>query len=180
MGSDDWIEVDYGAAWSAFDAKFAFEPRYHPVASKLRSEYSAAGRAAIIEPADSVTYSISGIHGDEARYESLTRELSASVLHCFRLLTTCDERVTVLDWQHPAYTWRCHGENSLESLDSWPVTMFPDGDYHIFLGPEIAWGVFGHPWEESMCFWGSALLELIKDAAPRALGEILRSGGRTR
>jgi hypothetical protein len=178
MGNHGWVEIDYRKAWAPFDARFAFQPWSAGDPTQVRRAYAKAGRAAILEPTDSVTYSISGIYGDEQRYQEWNRELADCVVHCFRSLLAPGAHVVALDWQHPSYSWRCHEQGGDENPDDWPVPVLPNGDYCIFFKPDLAWGLFGHPWEESICAWGTELVKMIKDAAPRALGEVIRVGGR--
>src|SRR5688572_4929183 len=110
MDSAGWTKIDYDEAWVPFDARFDFRPSYSDSPKQIRSTYAKVGRAAILEPSDSITYSISGIYGDEQRYQDFTRELTRAVLHGFRLLTKPDAPLIVLDWQHPAYSWNCHAQ----------------------------------------------------------------------
>ncbi len=39
--------------------------------------------------------------------------------------------------------------------------MFPDGDYHIVLTEDMTIGTFGHPWEQTLCVFGAALVDTL-------------------
>ena len=85
----------------------------------------------------------------------------------------------MLDWQHPCYLFEPHGEFSFNSEDDWPVPAIPNGDYHIFLSRGMDLGVFGHPWEQTMCVFGQSLLEAFTSDPPELFTKRVRVGGRT-
>nr|WP_230688728.1 DUF2716 domain-containing protein [Micromonospora sp. WMMC415] len=65
-------------------------------------------------------------------------------------------------WHTPHHP-RCR---ILEPLDppgrpGWPLSPYPDGDYHIYLSEDFRFGSFGHPWESSLCIFGAELLDAI-------------------
>jgi hypothetical protein len=43
----------------------------------------------------------------------------------------------------------------------WPVEIFPDGDYYVFLSEDMTVGTFGHPWEQTLCVFGDPLLSTL-------------------
>lgn len=67
------------------------------------------------------------------------------------------ERLAVLDWQHQSY-WldpKTAGETSM-------VPIIPNGDYYIFIEPQLRYGIFGHPWEWTISVFGVPLLSAWK------------------
>ncbi len=161
-----WIEIetDYDEAWDRFDAQFHFCPSTRPV--------SAPG---IDEPTPSETYSIAHIYGrNEDHSAELNDGLMAFALGMFQHLVPQGEWLYALDWQHPAYKFYPHVPFSLDESGEWPVPILPNGDYYIFLEKGFKWGVFGHPWEQTMCFWGEGVLKFLHANRPRLLTEVVR------
>jgi hypothetical protein len=67
------------------------------------------------------------------------------------------ERLMALDWQHPDHSFRPHVFAEAGEWN-WPIDVFPDGEYHVFLTEDMSEGTFGHPWEETLCVFGPHLL----------------------
>jgi len=70
-----------------------------------------------------------------------------------------------LDWQHTCYRFDPHIAEGFSSI-SW----YPDGDYYIFLSSDLS---FGHPWQQSLCVFGSSLLGVAEQSLRGKL-EVLR------
>jgi len=140
---------DYEQFWMPFDARYQFTPSYQP---PLR---------AIKEPLDSVTFSLAPIigTGSEARFAAGVAALNSEVLRAFVEVFPDDERLVVLDWQHPSYWFRRHRQAI--GNEAWAVSPFPDGDYYIFLTQNLSSGTFGHPWEETFCVFGQELVDVL-------------------
>ena len=158
-------EATYTRVWDRFEAAFAFRPSVEP-----------AEWPGVREPTPSVTYAIGHIYGEpEARATALEADLEAALLAAFRALSPAsgsDAFVYALDWQHPAY--RFHVHSSQAAAEEWRVPALPNGDYYIFLAPDFRWGVFGHPWEQTMCVFGAELLAALAHRAPRLFGQPVR------
>jgi len=43
----------------------------------------------------------------------------------------------------------------------WPTTVFPNGDYTIFLTEDMSTGTFGHPWEQTLCVFGEPMVSAL-------------------
>lgn len=158
-----WTPIpDYERYWTPFDAAYSFAPSYADDPARLQ-------HPGITEPPGSVTFSLAPITqaGSQARYWAGVHALNAEVLQAFVTVFPEGERLVVLDWQHPSYWFRPHrhasGEFSPEGLraTTWPVCPFPDGDYYIFLSEDLSSGTFGHPWEQSLCVFGRALVDAL-------------------
>ncbi|WP_406045041.1 DUF2716 domain-containing protein [Micromonospora sp. NBC_00898] len=71
-----------------------------------------------------------------------------------------DTRLLVLDWQHTSYHFWPHRQ-ACRPDQEWPIEIFPDGDYYIFLTPDMSCGTFGHPWEQTLCVFGEPLVKVL-------------------
>lgn len=165
-----WKELDelnYDRVWDRFYEKFRFDPSTDPV-----------NWPGIVEPADSVTFDICHVYDhDEEAYHRRTVDLGVKLISAFRKCLARGETLYVLDWQHSCYVFDPHAEFSFESEDDWPIPPLPNGDYHIFLGSEMNLGVFGHPWEKTMCVFGQSLVEALAEDPPELFTSTLRIGG---
>lgn len=167
-GSGAWLDLaaaDKEATWNRFEERFGFSPHMEEF-------------PAIREPEDSITFDISGVYGDGQRYLELTLDLSRKLLAALRRCVPEGAVVHVLDWQHPCYRLDPHAPFPYRSEDDWPVPALPNGDYHIFLHPEVRFGVFGHPWEQTICVFGEELIEAFDADPPRLFSVVKRRGGK--
>ena len=156
---------EYEAVWTRFDLRFDFRP-------------STTSWPGFREPADSVTYHVGHVYGDPERYQRLTLDLCRRLLTALRRCVAPNAFVHVLDWQHESYRFYPHVPFEFESEADWRVPPLPNGDYYIFVDPELAFGVLGHPWEQSMCVFGARLLDAVAHHMPALFDRPIRSGGR--
>lgn len=56
----------------------------------------------------------------------------------------------------------------------WPGSVYPDGDYYLYLDPELRFGTLGHPWEHTLCMFGAPLLAEAEAELTVLLGEPVR------
>jgi hypothetical protein len=142
-----WEEVpaeNYEDFWGPFHARFNFRP-------KLR-EYPG-----IDEPAPSITMDLAPIFGGTpAEYAAGEQAVNALGLAAMTRVFADNDRLVVLDWQHPSWWFRPH-LHALADDPRWPVSVFPDGDYFVFLAEDMSTGTFGHPWEQTLCVWGTLM-----------------------
>lgn len=136
--------------WSRFQSDFGF-----------RASTSAEFWPAIAEPTPSFTFDLSSVFGrDPAGFAAGAGAVNVEV--CRALTRHLPGPLIVLDWQHPGYRLEPGSAAARRSsMDDWPVTPFPDGDYVAFLSENSATGTFGHPWEQSLCVFGPALVNLV-------------------
>ena len=148
---------EYDAVWDRFFREFAFHPSVHP-----------DHFPGIREPRGSVTWALWPSPWREGDEEALQEQFLAA----FRACTAADETIYALDWQHLCYWLRPH-----RTFEEWTILVLPNGDYHIFLSRDFSWGVFGHPWEWTVCVFGEPLLHALHTAGePAMLASILRRG----
>ena len=154
--SNAWIGMSNDEAneiWDSFDGKFSFRP-----------SVSAADFPSIIEPVPSITHQISQKYDDAD-----IADLETKVLAALKRLVGNNEKICVLDWQHNCYWFYPH-----QTFENWMTPVLPNGDYYIFLAPNLEFGIFGHPWEWTSCVWGKRLLEILEDSKPKIWVKIKR------
>lgn len=143
------IVQDDDRYWDQFTARFAFNHRNRP---------------AIREPSPSTTFDLSPIFTGldfAAGEEEVNDAVLAAMLETFEP----DQRLIALDWQHPTYlVWPHHiaPEN-----DGWRIQPFPNGDYFIFVTEDMDQGMFGDPFEQTLCVIGEPLLRAVTLRLPR-------------
>ena len=175
-GDGAWEPIpDYEQFWTPFDQRFGFTPTSREPA-----------RRGITEPLESVTFSLASVYGSETRFFAKAAALNAEVLRAFVDVFPDEERLVALDWQHPGYWFSPHRQarglsrrnDSIGSMATtdWNITPFPDGDYSIFVTADLASGTFGHPWEQSLCVFGTGLVAALAPALEGWL-PVLRRGG---
>lgn len=147
-------EVEYDAVWDRFYDHFAFRP-----------SVSAADWPSIREPTPSITFRFSY---DDAR-EDETYE--SWVLTRLRESTDPDSSIYALDWQHESFWFNPHQANDFE------IPPFPDGDYYIFLTQDFSAGLFGHPWEQTICVFGDCFIDAARENLPKLLSTVHRTSG---
>lgn len=149
-----WVPMDEEADdvnWYRFEHDFAFRPSTHP-----------QRWPSITEPAPSITYGLEPITRASGNGPLCARTgaLDTVTLLAFTEILPPGGRVAVLDWQHTSRWWRPHRQVHRDDRP-WPTTVFPNGDYHVFLTDDLANGTFGHPWEQTLCVFGQPLLEAL-------------------
>jgi hypothetical protein len=150
-GREVWWEIDYAAAWAPFNERFDFKPDFYE-----------RGQPAILLPPDCVVLDLAGLFADPGpRIAAGTAAITAAALRAFVELAVDDEMVA-LDWNHGAYRYS-PAQLAVSHIDylEWPVAIVPNGDYYAHMEPNLAWGTFGHPWQQSLCLWGTDLLDSL-------------------
>jgi hypothetical protein len=160
---------EYDAVWDRFYEMFKFNP------SVRSSDWPG-----IVEPAESITFSIGHVYDrDPDAYDRRTLDLCVKLIRAFRHCVPPGETIFVLDLQHACYIFEPHSEFDFTSEDEWPVPALPNGDYYIFLTRDMRSGVFGHPWEQTMCVFGRKLIERFAEDPPELFTKTMRVGGHT-
>jgi len=75
------------------------------------------------------------------------------------------------------YKFYPHIPFQLNEENEWPVPMLPDGFYYAFLEKHFNFGVFGHPWEQTICVFGESLLIQVDKQKPVLFNTLLRTNG---
>jgi hypothetical protein len=147
--NDAWQQIrDYEQFWTPFDDRFHFRPGTAP-----------EKWPAITEPAGSVTFDLSSVFeradGSSADEDALNEE----ILSAMNAVFPADIPLVALDWQHTSYWFWPHRQAT--EGQTWRVSAFPDGDYHALITQNLEQGVFGHPWEQTICVFGSELTQVL-------------------
>ncbi len=146
----------------------------------------------IREPYHSITFDVSAYY-EAQNPEALERELNVCVFNAFKEIRPSHSQLYALDWQHPGYEvsldaftpeqfnnlyfehggllWT--GENG---ANYYLIQPFPDGDYHLFITPDLRNGLFGHPWDHTICVFGKELVHRLEISAPALLSRPIRLG----
>lgn len=169
-----WQEIAEGTVdpWAAAEQYLGFRPSTYP-----------ERWPAFVEPSPSVTWDLAATFRRPTRASDpgLTRFLvSSSVdedavnglgLAALRDCVPRGDWVFALDWQHTSYRFWPHRAGPLED---WPITVYPDGDYYLFLAPDFSFGTLGHPWEKTLCVFGQPLIDAVHRHNDGILTSVLR------
>ena len=124
----------------------------------------------IYEPFPSVTFALPRLGRDQDMpTDADVADLQSVMLAVFAACTPPHGRIYALDWQHESFWLQPH-----VAFDAWRVPVLPDGDYYIFLAPDFSRGLFGHPWEWTMCVFGAPLLSALEPGMPRLFSVPIR------
>jgi hypothetical protein len=150
---------EYDAIWDRFEAKFRFRP-------------SVSDFPAIKEPVPSRTYSIAAAFSDSSPTGYLTEDIDDAALRVCSAIAAPAGRVIALDWQHECYYFDPSCYDGTQR-----IPFFPDGDYHIFLSEDKNDGWFGHPWEPTICVFGTRAVSILELGLPRLFTSPVRRDG---
>ncbi|MFI5761547.1 DUF2716 domain-containing protein [Streptomyces sp. NPDC051563] len=149
-------DTEEGGLWDRLAEEFGFRPSMHRFPG-------------FHEPVPSVTWSLAALDEEEGALDALD-----VIAHRALTEVTCPgEPLVWLDWQHTGYVFdprRVGGPGE----PRWPGAVYPDGDYYLYLHPDLLFGTFGHPWEQTLCVWGAGLLAAVEGELTGLLGEPLR------
>ena len=142
-------QVDY-KLWATFDQLYQF---------KLNSQRG--NSPAITEPLGSITFDLAIIFNteDPIKFNAKQTTVNTLIIEAFKTVFSVDQRIVVLDWQHPSYWFR--PGYLADVTGGQGILPFPDGDYHIFLTEDMTQGTFGHPWEQTLCVFGAELTNVL-------------------
>ncbi|MDQ5823304.1 MAG: DUF2716 domain-containing protein [Chloroflexota bacterium] len=166
-----WAELlhhERDAVWDRFYALFDFKP-----------STKAKVWPGIKEPTPSITYSIASFYKTTSNPRVLERDLNIKTLQALRKCVPPGQRLYALDWQHPCYWFYPHRLEAAGDTYRWRVPVLPNGDYYIFLAEDLSFGLFGHPWEQTLCVFGQALLNAFAQDMPLLFGKPVRRDGKT-
>ena len=167
-----WEDLPYhgdiaSSAWDHLDNALSFRPSVTP-----------KSWPGIVEPQPSITYAIGHIYnGDGVRATQLEEDLARTTHAAFRACMQADQRLYAFDWQHVTYWFYPYRSFPAGDLEAWCVPVLPNGDYSIFLAEDFSFGIFGHPWEQTLCVFGQRLLDSYAQAQPLLFTQIVRING---
>lgn len=118
---------------------------------------------AIREPYPSVTVELVTDRADDDTPVDLVNTLA---LEAMQETFPSSEALLALDPYGTSCWFWPHWWSPACSDDEWYITPWPGGEYSIFLTVDMSVGMFGHPWEQTLCIFGDPLLRLL---APQLL-----------
>lgn len=120
-----------------------------------------------------ITYDISDYLRDSIDLDAYD-DLEKQSLDAFKEITSVDEYILALDWQHESYLVNPHLEFEKDEFGEWTIPIFSNGDYYLFIQKDFKWGYLGHPWEKSITIFGEELINAFDEHKPRMFRKILR------
>ena len=157
-------DADERAVWDLFNEQFGFRTGIGP-----------GQWPGIREPTPSITYDTSAaFSGQDA---TAVADPNAGLFPAFKACVPPGGRLYALDWQHACYTFNPFGRFEFSAIYEGMIPVVPDGDYSIFLADDLSFGTFGHPWEQTVCFFGQPMLAAIERDRPKALDRVVRRHG---
>lgn len=98
--------------------------------------------------------------------------MAGLVLKTLQDCTDRYEAVAFHDGVHPSALFRPHTVDEPQEVTGWDVGgLFPNGDYTIFVARD---GILGHPFERSLCVFGTPAVDAFAARNRRILDRILR------
>jgi len=141
----------------------------------------------IKEPVPSITYRVEDMDYEREErpdhLDYLNQESQEVFLQHFQNITPEGDWIYALHIdESPSinlniYKFYPHTSFQLDESNEWPVPMLPDGFYYAFLEKHLNFGVFGHPWEQTICVFGEKLLSQVDKQEPMLFNTILRTNG---
>ncbi len=174
--------MNAAAAWEPL-SRVADEPAWYWVHDKLRFWPSTFAHdwPGFHEPSPSAAWDLSTGEYDRASaefrlgpYAVEEHDVARAVLAALQEVTAEDDWLWVLHWQHQSFKFWPH---RMQQNAPWPVSVFPRGDYHLFLAADFSYGTLGHPWERTLCVFGENLLPAVEKHADGILTNQLRRDG---
>jgi hypothetical protein len=167
-----WVEipdVENEELWATFTTRFAF-----------RRSVSPDEGPAIQEPVPSVTWSLSGVREvyatDAQQFRAVERRSREQLIQVL-LGIGLKAPMYALELNHAGYAFD-PSVVSHRSVDKWPVPLIPIHNYSLFVDPALSLGLFGQPWEGSICVFGDLLVERLARNPLACFGDVIRSSAR--
>ncbi|ANU13035.1 hypothetical protein B481_0362 [Planococcus halocryophilus Or1] len=130
----NWISFshkEYDQTWDRIYRDFKFKPSISTFPS-------------FQVPNPFITYDISEYFRNPADLDAYDN-LEEKALDAFKEITTIDEYILALDWQHEYYWVNSRLEFEKDEFEEWTVPLFPNGVYYFFIQKDFKWGYLGHP-----------------------------------
>jgi hypothetical protein len=167
MIRDAWIDLPHHRSdkvWDRFDEAFQFRPSVRP-----------EDWPSFREPTPSATWRISDLLSEFYPWrDPRAAPYNLALLHALRLCVPEGEPVFALDWQHAAYEFHPHRLRKPEVVRNWCIPALPSAEYHIFVTADHRLGSLGHPWEQTLCVFGTGFLDEYRRLTPLRDDQIIR------
>ncbi|SDN16030.1 Protein of unknown function [Psychrobacillus sp. OK028] len=152
-----------------------YEKVWNKIYDELKFEPSTTDFPSFKVPSPFITYDVSLYFGESEDLDAFV-DLEEKALLVFQEITSKDENIYALDWQHECYWINSSLEFHKNEFDEWTVPIFPNGDYYFFIHKDFQWGYLGHPWERTITVYGKELIMGFEKHKPRMFHKILRQG----
>jgi hypothetical protein len=163
----DLSEAELDEAWTRFSREF--DPRFGTTPEDWPG---------IVEPTPSATYDISSAWDDPDPFcREVQKGLNRSALAALRECTTPDESIYAFSVWRRYCAFHLHRVFKAEDPDEWAVPVLPVGGYGIFVARDMRFGIYGHPWESTVCVFGSELLSALAGHWPELFSKVVRRDG---
>ncbi len=170
-------EHERQTVWDRFYEAFSFYPSVH-----------ANHWPGIVEPQPSITYGITHYYYPGEGHQppelqetarAIEQDLYSKTLRAFQRCLAPGQPLYALEWQSTGYWFHPHipfipGTPYNPDPDAWFVPVLPNGDYYIFLAEDFTFGIFGHPWEQTICIFGQRLIDAFILNQPLLFTRIIR------
>ncbi len=133
----------------------------------------------IKEPSPSITFQISSVwQADAENHRRILIDFHTCAHKAFRKCVQHDQWLLATDVYH--YDYRFYPQSAFEGSnpDAWKTPLFPNGEYSIFVPKSCAFGLFGHPWEQTICVFGASLISAFDLYKPELFRQIIRKNGK--
>lgn len=123
-----------------------------------------------------VTWSLDALDDDPgyAKLDAMVGVVNDGLRAC----TAPEETLLNLDWHHDCYRISPHALAG-KHRPGCPASMMPDGDYNIHVAEGFRYDTFGHPWENTICMFGTSLLDRVASRVDEIPLRKVREGGRS-
>jgi hypothetical protein len=160
--------VEHDQVWGWFEERFHFRPGMEP-----------PDWPGIREPEPSLTWDISSAYVlDDHLCATALMDLRLRTLRALRQCTRAGEELYAIVRQHACYAVSPRaGPAAAEEVSFWPIPILPDGVYTLFLAADGRFGIFGHPWEMTVCVFGRELLDAFGEDLPGLFRKLVRRDG---
>ena len=168
--AEGWMQLpdnENRQLWTDFTKHFSFRMGLSP------TEWPA-----IVEPSPFMTWSVSSLQriyeSDPEQFFQTERLSRGQLIRAFGAITPAVDRFYALDLNHDGYSFD-PTVVAQSGMTAWPVRIIPIHNYSVFIDPTFSVGLFGHPWEASICVFGARLLTHIGGIPLPWAGEVIRS-----
>ena len=170
MANEAWVEITDKRTGRGlmknFSDKLAFKPH--------TKEFPG-----IDEPSPSITYRISFIwETDIENHRRILIDFHTCAYKAFRRCAQKDQWLFTTDVYHCNYRFYPQSAFEGSNPDAWKTPLFPNGEYSIFVSKSCSFGLFGHPWEKTICIFGASLISTFEIYKPELFRDIIRKNGR--
>lgn len=134
----------------------------------------------INEPSPSITYRVSSIwETDAENHRRILADFHACAYKAFRCCVQEGQWLFATDVYHYDHWFYPRSAFEWSNPDAWKTPLFPNGEYSIFVPKSCYFGLFGHPWEQTICIFGSPLVSAFELYKPELFRHIIRKNGKS-